>query len=363
MRIALFHDYFGTVGGGERVAIAIAKILNADIITTDIDALSELNPNTRIISLGQTLKYSGFKQISAAFKFYFCDFSNDYDLFIFSGNWAPYAAHRHYPNMWYCHILIPALYDHGVKFYSGKNFLRDKMFRILSIIHKKIDFISIRNVNHIVANSEHTRKKISQYYHRDAIIIHPPINVAKYSFHEYGNFWLSVNRLYPEKRIELQIESFKKLPEETLLITGGKAIGDHATDYAEKIMKDLPKNVKILGHVSEIELIDLYSRCKGIICTSIDEPFGMSPIEAMASGKPVVAVDSGGFRETVTPQTGRLVQQDVTSIVSAIRQISNNPEKYKDACIRRAQEYDLAVFEVKIRQWLRENNFPVLVTL
>ncbi|WP_269849796.1 glycosyltransferase [Methanosarcina horonobensis] len=68
----------------------------------------------------------------------------------------------------------------------------------------------------------------------------------------------------------------------------------------KNIIKNLPDNVKLRGEVSELELLDLYSRCKGLICTAMDEDFGMTPVEAMASGKPVVAVNEGGFKETVT---------------------------------------------------------------
>ena len=59
----------------------------------------------------------------------------------------------------------------------------------------------------------------------------------------------------------------------------------------------------------EARLLDLYSRCRGLVCTALDEDFGMTPIEAMAAGKPVVAVDEGGFRETVTEKTGCLCLQ------------------------------------------------------
>ena len=93
MKIAIFHDYFGAIGGGERVVLMMAKFLNADIITTDTDALRKMDPEVRVISLGPTPKYRGFKQIAAFLKFYLCDFSRDYDFFIFSGNWAHYAAH------------------------------------------------------------------------------------------------------------------------------------------------------------------------------------------------------------------------------------------------------------------------------
>ncbi len=92
MKIAIFHDYFGAIGGGERVVVAMAKILDADIITTDTDAVRKLDPSVRVISLGKTIHYPPLKQISASFLFRTCDFSERYDFFIFTGNWSP-AAH------------------------------------------------------------------------------------------------------------------------------------------------------------------------------------------------------------------------------------------------------------------------------
>jgi len=348
VRIAIFHDYFGAIGGGEKVVVAMAKALDADIITTDTDAIGKIDPTVRVISLGKTLKYPGLKQISAMLKFYFCDFSRDYDFFIFSGNWAHYAAHRHHPNMWYCHILIPALYDEQIKFIASENTLKLHFYKGWKRIHSRIDARSICHVDHIVANSNHIREKISRYYNRSADLLFPPIETKKFSCGDYQDFWLSVNRIYPEKRIELQVESFKKIPRETLIIVGGYSTGDHATDYAKKILNNLPGNVKILGQVSEKDLIDLFARCKGLICTSFDEPFGIAPLEAMASGKPVIAVNEGGFCETVTPETGILVHPDAESIIDAVRSFSKDPKQYHDACIVRAHEFDLVIFTEKL---------------
>ena len=70
MKIAIFHDYFGAIGGGEKVVIEIAKIFDADIITTDTDAVKRIDSGVRVISLGKTIKYPGLKQISATLKFY-----------------------------------------------------------------------------------------------------------------------------------------------------------------------------------------------------------------------------------------------------------------------------------------------------
>jgi glycosyltransferase involved in cell wall biosynthesis len=176
-------------------------------------------------------------------------------------------------------------------------------------------------------------------------VIYPPVNTSKFRCDEYGDFWLSVNRIYPEKRIDLQFEVFKKLPEERLVVIGGFAQGDHAAKYYEKLVKNIPGNVDIRGSVTEDELIDLYARCKGLICTALDEDFGLTPIEAMASGKPVVAVNEGGFKETVVHgKTGFLVGADKDDLVRAVKEIAKGPEKYKEACIERAQEFDTSLF-------------------
>jgi len=349
MRIAILHDYFGAIGGGEKVVVAMAKALDADIITTDTDAVKKIDTTVRVISLGKTLKYPGLKQISALLKFSFCNFSKDYDFFIFSGNWAHYAAHRHHPNMWYCHILIPALYDKNIPFNSSSNAFALALFSIGKKIHPHIEARSLHNVDHIVANSKHIGEKIASYYHRSADILYPMVETKKFSCKEYADFWISVNRLYPEKRIGLQVETFRKLPGERLVIVGGYAQGDHATPYATQIINNIPENVKILGQISDEHLFNLFARCKGLICTSYDEPFGIAPLEAMASGKPVVAVNDGGYRETVTPETGILVPPDDDQLIQAITHISENPRRYHDACIARAHEFDSEKFSKSLQ--------------
>jgi glycosyltransferase involved in cell wall biosynthesis len=356
VKIAIFHDYFGAIGGGERVVLFMAKILDADIITTDTEALRKMDPHVRVISLGPTPKYRGYKQVAAFLRFSLCDFSRDYDFFIFSGNWAHYAAHRHHPNLWYCHTPIRAFYDLYHVFLSRLDIISRQEFRIWSRIQRKLDQRSVRNVDAIVANSKNVRRRIRRAYDRDAEIIYPPVDTSRFSAAGYGDFWLSVNRTYPEKRIELQIEAFRHLPGEKLFIAGGYASGDHATRYSIMLKKQLPENVTMLGEIPEPELLRLYATCKAFICTALDEDFGLTPLEAMASGKPVVAVDEGGFRETVTPETGILVKPSQVNIVNAIKTLSRNPESYREACIARAREFDLVHFEEKIKKAV-ENAF------
>jgi glycosyltransferase involved in cell wall biosynthesis len=344
VRIAIFHDYFGAIGGGERLVIAMAKILDADIITTDTDAVQRIDPTVRVVSLGKTFSFPPLKQISASLRFYFCDFSRDYDYFIFSGNWAHYTARRHHPNLWYCNTPTRAFYDQYPAVIEKQGFIRRQIARIWIVTHRFFDQRSIRNVDTIVSNSENIKGRVMRYYQRDSKVIYPGIDTSRFSCIEYGDYWLSVNRLYPEKRVELQIEAFRRMPHDKLIIAGGYTAGDHASVYVQKIMQDLPPNVTILGEVSEEKLIDLYSRCRALLCTAVDEDFGLTPLEAMASGKPVVAVDEGGFRETVTPATGVLVSPEVDAIIDAVSAGGTDPEKYRGACVARAREFDISRF-------------------
>jgi glycosyltransferase involved in cell wall biosynthesis len=355
MKIAIFHDYFGAIGGGERLVIAMAQTLHADIITTDNEAVEKIAPDLRVISLGKTIPFPPLKQISASFLFYFADFSQKYDFFIFSGNWAHFAAHRHHPNMWYCNTPTRAFYVQYPSVILKQNLIKRQITWIWITIHRFFDQRSIRNVDIIVANSENIKNRVTRFYHRESTVIYPGIDTSRFHCSEYGDYWLSVSRLYPEKRIELQIESFRRLPDERLLIAGGYSEGDHASVYVQKILRDLPPNVMILGEVSEEKLIDLYSRCKAFLCSAVDEDFGLTPLEAMASGKPVVAVDEGGFKETVTPETGVLIHPEVDSIIAAVSAIGPDPEKFRNACIARAQEFDISRFSKLLKIAVSKN--------
>jgi len=355
MKCAIFHDYFGAIGGGEKVAVAIAKTLNAEIITTDTESLEKMGSGIMFRSLGKTLKTPLFKQISAAYLFSSCDFSEDYDLYIFSGNWAHHAAKRHHPNFWYCHTPVRAFYDLYDTFLARQPFLQRQAFTLWASVYRYLDQRSVSHVDKIVTNSKNTLGRIRTFYKRDAPVIYPPVDTSLYSCREYGNYWLSVNRLYPEKRIELQFDAFRSLPDERLIIVGGLATGDHARRYWENLNRNVPTNVELCGEVSDSELLDLYAGCRGFVTTALDEDFGMTPVEAMASGKPVVAVREGGYQESVIDGvTGYLVPADVSNLVTAIRAVSRDPERFREACIRRAEFFDIRSFEEQIKNQVHE---------
>jgi hypothetical protein len=114
LKIAIFHDYFRVLGGAEKLVLTLSKHLNADIITAEFN--SDCIKNTdfddvKIIPLGKLSKFPEFLSSVCVKRFEKCDFSNKYDVFIFSGNFSIHAAKKHKPNLWYCHTPLRVLYD------------------------------------------------------------------------------------------------------------------------------------------------------------------------------------------------------------------------------------------------------------
>jgi len=352
VKIAIFHDYFGAIGGAERLVLVMARDLDADVITTDVnrESIRKLGfGDIRIHSLGRTADRAPHKQVQASIKFFTCRFPG-YDCYIFSGNYAPFASFVHAPNLWYCHTPTRAFYD--LRDYVLKN-QRTRLHYISTFIwielHSFFERVSIRHLQRIVANSRIVRDRICVFYHRHAEVLYPAVNVSHYHCSGYGDFWLSVNRVYPEKRIELQIEAFRQVPGEKLVIVGGYSEGEKERRYFRDLQDSLPPNVTMLGEVHEDYLVDLYATCKGLICTALHEDFGLTPVEAMASGKPVVAVNEGGYRETVTEDTGILVDPEPGRIAEAVRKIALGPSSYREACQARAAIFDLSRFSRDLR--------------
>jgi len=349
MRIAIFHDYFRTIGGAEKLILTLARHLGADVITTDVDReqIKKLGfEDVKVVSIGGLVKKSPFKMFHGMARFYFCDFSKDYDYFIFSGNLAPYASHRHRPNLWYCHTPVRILYDLREQVIAAR---KDPVSRAVVAaaiaLLTRVDKRSVGRVDRIVANSRNTAGRIKRFLGRDSVIVYPPCDTSRFHPGEDGGYWLSVNRRYPEKRVDVQVNAFGRMPGERLVIIGDYGKGDDAARYAERIKAEKPANVTIVGNVPEEELISYYARCRGLITTAVDEDFGMTAVEAMASGKPVVAVGEGGYLESVIDGiTGVFIRCTEEAIISAVKEVSRNPGEYRDACLEQGKKFDVSIF-------------------
>lgn len=351
MRIAVFYDQMRTIGGGERVALTIGRDLGADIITTDLDpSLPERAgfPGVHVVSLGDLIRQPPLKQLQASAKFARARFKG-YDVHVFVGNWAAFSAKRHHPNLYYCLTPTRSFYDQRANVLSRLG-VRDRLVaRAWIAAHGRFDRRAVRHCDRVVGISRVVQERIRRYYGRDADVIYPPVATSRFRFEDIGEVWLSVSRLYPEKRIELQLEIFRRLPDEKLSIVGGYSHGDRAERYLSTL--DAPPNVTFLGEVPEDRLHDLYARCRGFLTTAVEEDFGITPVEAMAAGKCVLATDEGGYRETVLHgRTGFLLPRNPEAFVQRIRVLDESTLRgMKDACIARAREFDETRFVERMK--------------
>lgn len=351
MKVAVFYDYLETIGGGERVVLTLAQGLNADVITTNLDPdLPRLAgyPAVRARDLGPLQRGPPLKQIHASWKFSRAR-EGRYDAYILVGNWAHYAAKRHHPNIYYCLTPTRAFYDQRSAVLARLPRTNRWVARTWSAAHGRLERRSIRHCDDIVAISENVRTRVRRYYDRDAEVIYPPVSTKRHRFREIGDFWLSVSRIYPEKRIELQLEVFRHLPKERLVLVGGYSEGDRAERYLARLAP--PPNVTLLGEIPEERLVDLYARCRGFLTTAVDEDFGITPVEAMAAGKCVLATDEGGYRETVLDgRTGFLLPPSADAFVQKIRELDESTlASMRDACVTQAQRFDESVFLERMR--------------
>jgi glycosyltransferase involved in cell wall biosynthesis len=351
MRLAVFYDYLQTVGGGERVALTLGKRLGADIVTTEFDPQLPARAGfegVHVIPLGPLRHGPPIKQIHATWRFMRARLPG-YDFYVFTGNWAQFAAKHHRPNLYYCLTPTRMFYDQRASTLARQTALRRITGAAWIGGHAALDRRAVRRCERVIAISENVRGRVRHYYGRDADVIYPPVTTSRLVFKELGDFWLSVSRLYPEKRIELQFEAFRQLPSEKLVLVGGYSKGDLTERYVASLHR--PPNVTMLGEVSDEELVDLYDRCRGFVTTAVDEDFGITPVEAMAAGKVVLATNEGGYRETVVHgKTGYLLPPTAEAFAGTIRQLDDTAlRSMRDACVARAREFDEEVFVSKMR--------------
>ena len=356
MRVAILHDHMSFIGGGERLVLTLARGLDADLYVTDLDPEIPRKagfPDVRVTELAKVPRTPLIRQTRQAKAFHHAEIPA-HDAYVFSGNWAIAAAETHTPNLWYCHTPARVFYDLETTFLAGLSPAKRMAARTWIKRTRPKYEADVADVQRIVVNSRNVAGRVERYLHRSAEVVYPPVDVARYRFSKIGDAWLSVNRLSHEKRLGLQVEAFRKLPKERLVVAGGPQVGVDARAFLRSL--DPPPNVEFLGEVDEARLLGLYATCRGFVATSQDEDFGLTPVEAMASGKAVVAVDEGGYRETVVPgRTGWLVSATPAAIATAVQEAT--PERLasmRAACEERAKAFDAARFVNRMRELIGE---------
>jgi glycosyltransferase involved in cell wall biosynthesis len=207
-------------------------------------------------------------------------------------------------------------------------------------------------MDRVITNSKNVKKRIQKFLGIDAEIVYPPCEINKFQWVGQGNYYLSAARLDPLKRVDIIVDAFVRMPDQRLIII---------SDGSE--MKTIQKktsgcdNIKVLGYVSDTTYYKILGECIATIYIPKDEDFGMTPIESMAAGKPVIGVSEGGLLESIRQdETGTLLNPDpkAEDIIKAVRHFGKNRSKeLKHLCQERAREFDVSVFMLKISNLIK----------
>lgn len=221
----------------------------------------------------------------------------------------------------YCHTPPRFLYGYETSINLQKFWIVRVYAVIVNHFLRIFDLWSSQRVNFWIANSENVKKRIWKFYRKEAVVVYPPVRSEEFIRKSRGikkeGYFLIVSRLVGAKGIVETAEAIRKLGYK--LKISGESVG--FSDIKRKLTKI--KGVELLGRVSDLKLPRLYAKATGFIALAREEDFGVTPVEAMASGTPVIAFNGGGFKESVLDgKTGVLVNDtDEKTLEIAIQKV------------------------------------------
>ena len=202
----------------------------------------------------------------------------------------------------------------------------------------------------MLADSQHVARRIARDWGRDVEVVYPPVDVERFAEGPLGTgeggYFLWVGALAPYKRLDVALEAFRRLGAPLWVAGDGQD--------AARLRTGLPKNVRWLGAVSDAELPGLYQRARALVFPG-EEDFGIVPLEALASGRPVLALGRGGALETVTPETGVFFSESTPeALLQAVQGFDAFEKRFRPEAARaRALAFGPAQFATGIRRALQ----------
>lgn len=330
MNVAIVHDWLTGMRGGEKCLEVLCELFpDAPIYTLlhNKGAMSPLIESKKIVTSfidslpKKTEKYRSYLPLFPVAMEQF-DFS-EFDLVISTSHAVAKNAkvRKDALHICYCHTPMRYVWEMYDQYFgrATAGIAPRTAMKLLRPFLQSWDVKTANRVHYYIANSENVRKRIQRYYNRDAAVIFPPVDTDQFTVSTADDgYFLMVTALVPYKRVDLAIDVFNRTGK-TLYIVG------KGTETA-KLQSMAKSNIEFLGWRSDDDLARLYAGCKGLIFPG-EEDFGIVPLEAMATGKPVVAFGKGGALETVIDgKTGIFFfEQTAESLYAALQNLNDIP--------------------------------------
>ncbi|OGH44536.1 MAG: hypothetical protein A3I49_01550 [Candidatus Levybacteria bacterium RIFCSPLOWO2_02_FULL_37_11] len=371
MKVAIVHDYIKEFGGAERVLEALCEIYpDAPIYTVFVDksssAYAHFKDKKIIESWAAVIPF--FPKLASPLRFLIpwiwgtLDLSK-YDLVISSASWYVTKGFGSRQNLvqglpieiCYCHTPPRWLYGYT----TSVNFQKYAIVRFYAAVVGHFlrlhDFKKAQKVDYFIANSKEVQNRIKKFYRRESTVIYPPVSLpiarSKKQEARSKNYYFIVSRIVGAKGLDLAVEAAIKLNIK-LKIAGAPA--GYYFEY-KKLLEQSKGKVEFLGQVTDQELAKLYAGAKGFLALARDEDFGITPVESMLSGTPVIAFNGGGYKETVLQgRTGVLFDDySVQGLISAIKKFEETKFD-KDEIIKHAQKFGKERFKKEIKEFVEK---------
>ena len=363
MKIAIIHDWLSTNAGSEKVLKEFLDIYpDADIFSlvdflddNDREAiLGDREVNTSFI---QNLPFAKtkFRNYIALFPLAIEQFNlSKYDLILSSSHAVAKGVltQSEQTHISYIHTPIRYAWDLYFRYLEENNLQKGLKATILKYILHKIriwDYSTANRVDYYITNSNYIAKRVSKIYNKDSTTIYPPVDVNKFILNEEKeDFYITVSRLVPYKKIDLIVESFSQTNKKLVVIGDGTQM-----EYIQSIATS---NIEILGYQDDSVVLDYMGRAKAFIFAGIED-FGITPVEAMACGTPVIALNRGGLRESIIDEVNGIFfeKQTTQSIIEAIDRFEENlfePSTVRESVLKFSRER----FRDEMKEFIKSKN-------
>lgn len=357
--VAIVHEWFTSMRGGEKCVEALCEIFPQATLFVLVHQKNSVSPSLERMEIRTSfIQHLPFSL--SRYRYYLPLFPTavqqfdvkGFDLVISSNHCvakgvrvSPKALH-----ICYCHTPMRYIWDLYEEYFGkGRAGLLTRLGMKTFVGYlRKWDVHAAKNPDYFIANSQHVKSRIQKLYGRDADVIYPPVETSRFkiSRHDDGYF-LIVSALVPYKRIDLAIQAVNKTGDSLVIVGSGPE--------AQRLRRIAGPAVQFLGWQPDDRVRDLYARCRALIFPG-EEDFGMVPVEAMASGKPVIAFGKGGACETVHEtgevKTGILFkEQTIDSLIDAIQRFKKStfdPGSLHEFALK----FDREIFKCQMKEYI-----------